>query len=395
MKFAFVLDGLSCGGVERVAVTYCNALVEQGHEVTVLNLVPCQTELKTSLSPSVNYADVGYGQNIAPERYCSLITRFSWGRFVYPVVYCVLMLLLLVRRPYCRNRFRGYDVAISFSGHYNDLAFVGFDCVEAKQKIAWLHGTINSYALISDGFINLYKHFNVLICLSREGEQEFKSSKRWINLPTVQLYNPIDLLTSKPSQRFSTQLSEAYGDYILTVARLAYPKDIPTLIKALEVLKCRYGIHKNLLVVGDGPDLDMVSDIAANSMVRDQVHFIGYVNDPSPYYDACAVFVLSSLSEGLPTVLLEAMARGKPVVSTDTIGAREVLNSGEFGALCGIGDADSMACEIAGIYGDPLRAKHNVTSAKRRVADFEKNKVIARFLEIIDAASMRSSSNYN
>lgn len=62
MKFAFVLDGLSCGGVERVAVTYCNALVERGHSVTVINLLPAETEFKCELLPEVKYEEVLYSK---------------------------------------------------------------------------------------------------------------------------------------------------------------------------------------------------------------------------------------------------------------------------------------------------------------------------------------------
>lgn len=391
MKFAFVLDGLSCGGVERVAVTYCNALVERGHSVTVINLLPAETEFKCELLPEVKYEEVLYSKKMAPERYCSLISRCAWGRFIYPVVYLILMIALLLRRPFLRRRFGDFDVAISFSGHYNDLTLVAFDCISAKKKVAWLHGSVNSYALISDGFVNLYRRFNKLICLSREGEQEFRSAKHWIDLPIVQLYNPIDLAIEDVGLDVSRGLEEKYGDYILTVARLAYPKDIRTLIKALEILKNKYEIEKQLVVVGDGPDSGQLVDFAKKSTVSDRVHFVGYTNDPSPYYESCNVFVLSSLSEGLPTVLLEAMSRGKPVVSTDTIGANEILQAGKYGILCGIGDAFSMARGIARICGDAHLSNQYVDAARTRVKDFEKNRIISGFLEIVTGDGLGES----
>ncbi len=383
MRFAFVFDGLGCGGIERVGVDYCNALIECGHEVTVINLVPSMDEFARQLSTNIKYIPMKFSRHIAPERYCSLISRAAWGRFVYPLVYLATSLVVVAKRLCLRNKLGSFDVAIAFSGHFNDLTFVSFGCASAEKKLAWIHGTINSYALISDGYVNLYKHFDKLVCLSDEGIEEFRDAKHWLDLPLVKIHNPIDLCRHGDDGEIKNKLRESYGDYILMVARLAPPKDPETLIDAVAILREKYGIEKKCVIVGDGPDMEKVSKSIAGSSVPDLVHLVGYENNPVPYYQACEVFVLSSLNEGLPTVLLEAMAWGKPVVSTNVPGAREILEGGKDGLLCRIKDPEDMAKCLAFLYSDSTAMTQYSELALSRVQSFSKHKIMDQFLRCI------------
>lgn len=383
MRFTFVFDGLGCGGIERVGIDYCNALIERGHEVVVINLTPEKNEFVTQLVSGVNYIELEFPRSLAPERYSTLISRAAWGRFVYPLAYSAALAIVVARRPFLRKRLGEFNVAVAFSGHYNDLTFVALSCVKATKKLAWLHGTINSYALIGEGYINLYKYFDTLFCLNDEGLEEFKDAKHWLNLPLKKLHNPIDLDRISFDKKKSNKLRNAYGDFVLMVARLDYPKDPESLIDCMAILRDNYGIELNCVIVGDGPNMEIVKEYAAASPAAKLIHLVGYDSNPAPYYDACTMFVLSSLNEGLPTVLLEAMSHGKPVLSTNTPGGREILEGGKDGVICGIHDAEGMADEIARLYRDKSIAQQYVRAGLERVRDFEKNRIIDRFIKII------------
>lgn len=382
MRFCFVFDGLGCGGIERVGIDYCNALVERGYGVTVVNLVPAMDEFASQLSGQVRYVTRKFPRSLAPERYCTLISRAAWGRFVYPLAYVACTAAVAAKRPFLRGGLGEFDVAVAFSGHYNDLTFVASGCVKAAKRLAWLHGTVNGYALVNEGYMNLYKHFDTLVCLSDEGIEEFRDAKHWLDLPLRKLYNPIDLDVADIDEAKVKELRDSYGDFILMVARLASPKDPKTLIDAVGILKEKYGIERNCVILGDGPDMERVEQYAAASPVASLVHLAGYESEPAPYYDACSTFVLSSLNEGLPTVLLEAMAHGKPVISTNVPGAREILENGKDGVLCGIGDAEGMAFELSRLLGNEAYAAQCVEAGLKRIRDFEKGTIIRSFIDM-------------
>lgn len=393
MRFCFVFDGLGCGGIERVGIDYCNALVERGHEVTVVNLVPAMDEFASQLAGQVRYVTRKFPRSLAPERYCTLISRAVWGRFVYPLAYVACTAAVASKRPFLRGGLGEFDVAVAFSGHYNDLTFLASGCVKTAKRLAWLHGTVNGYALVNEGYMNLYKHFDTLVCLSDEGIEEFRDAKHWLDLPLRKLYNPIDLDVADIDEAKVKELRDSYGDFILMVARLSSPKDPGTLIDAVGVLKKKYGVERNCVIVGDGPDMERVKRYAAASPVADLIHLVGYKSDPAPYYNACGVFVLSSLNEGLPTVLLEAMAHGKPVVSTNVPGAREILENGMDGVLCGIGDAEGMAFELSRLLGDETYAAQCVEAGLKRVRDFSEDKAIDGLLSFATNLMNESQGN--
>lgn len=384
MRFCFVFDGLGCGGIERVGVDYCNALIERGHEVTVVNLSPSQEEFASQLSGEVRYTVRNFPRSLAPERYSTLVSRAAWGRFAYPFAYVACSAILGAKRPFLRSGLGNFDVAIAFSGHYNDLTFVAFGCVRAVKRLAWLHGTVNGYALVGEGYMNLYKHFDTLICLSDEGIDEFRDAKHWLHLPLVKLYNPINLNTDDCDEDKVGTLRGAYGGFILMVARIAPPKDPIALINAVVILKEKYGVEKHCVIVGDGPDMEAVRRYASASSVSGLIHLVGYESDPAPYYEACELFVLSSMNEGLPTVLLEAMAHGKPVVTTNVPGAREILENGKDGLLCGIGDAEDMARQIVSILSDREIRRHYEERSLERVVDFSREKSIDGLMNIVE-----------
>ena len=132
---------------------------------------------------------------------------------------------------------------------------------------------------------------------------------------------------------------------ILGVGRLTQAKGFPKLIRAFAaVLRTT---PARLIILGDGPNRDSLENLVQDLALTDYVSLPGFVRNPYPYFRKSAVFVLSSLWEGLPTVLIEALACGTPVVSTDCPnGPREILEDGRWGILVPVDDEKSLAGAI-------------------------------------------------
>ena len=132
---------------------------------------------------------------------------------------------------------------------------------------------------------------------------------------------------------------------VLYVGRLSYEKDIPNLIHAFK--KVQDQIPSQLIIVGDGPDRLMLEQLVQQHHLGSNVSFVGHQANPYPYFAQSDLFVLSSTREGLPTVLIEALAFGMKVVSTDCpSGPREILNDGAYGQLVRPRDSDALAHSI-------------------------------------------------
>lgn len=132
---------------------------------------------------------------------------------------------------------------------------------------------------------------------------------------------------------------------ILGVGKLEAQKDFPTLIKAFAwVRKVR---EARLVILGWGPDRPQLQALIQELNLEQDVELLGYVDNPYAYMARASVFVLSSAWEGLPTVLIEAMAVGTPVVSTDCpSGPAEILDNGKYGWLTPVGDSTALAKAI-------------------------------------------------
>jgi glycosyltransferase involved in cell wall biosynthesis len=106
----------------------------------------------------------------------------------------------------------------------------------------------------------------------------------------------------------------------------------------------------------------------------------GFVKDLTTYYQRADLHVLSSTGEGLPTVLIEALAAGTPVVSTDCpSGPREILSDGKFGSLVPVGDATALAAAMA----DSLAVTHDKAALKLRAQDFSIDKAVDQYLALL------------
>lgn len=139
---------------------------------------------------------------------------------------------------------------------------------------------------------------------------------------------------------------------ILGVGRLEKQKDFHVLIHAFDhIQKLR---PARLMILGEGKERIELENLVQRLGLRDLVELPGFVVNPFPYMKGAAVFVLSSVHEGFPNVLVEAMACGTAVVSMDCpAGPDEILDSGSYGSLVQVGDVNGLAAAIEKMLDSP------------------------------------------
>lgn len=176
------------------------------------------------------------------------------------------------------------------------------------------------------------------------------------------IYNPVispTLLEKAQEPPNHSWFQPGEPPVILGVGKLEAQKDFPTLIRAFaQVRKVK---PARLVILGWGQERSQLEALAQALGVAQDVDFPGYVDNPYAYMARAKVFALSSAWEGLPTVLIEALAVGTPVVSTNCpSGAAEILNNGQYGLLTSVGNAETLAEAILNVFS---RTSHPVVDS--------------------------------
>jgi glycosyltransferase involved in cell wall biosynthesis len=167
---------------------------------------------------------------------------------------------------------------------------------------------------------------------------------------------------------------------ILGVGRLTRQKDFPTLIRAFaEVNRCR---ATRLIILGEGEERASLEALARELGVEEHIALPGFRDNVMSYLAASALFVLSSAWEGLPTVLIEALAAGTRVVSTDCpSGPREILQDGRLGALVPVGNVPAMSQAILAALERPGQS-----APREALTPFTREAAVDHYLRLIKDA---------
>lgn len=168
------------------------------------------------------------------------------------------------------------------------------------------------------------------------------------------IYNPVlpKELATKARESIAHPWLGGELPVVIGAGRLTRQKDFATLLRAIAlVLKSR---PVRLLLLGDGPERARLESLAAELGISESVDFHGFVPNPFPFIARSQLFVLSSAWEGFGNVLVEAMALGVAVVSTDCpSGPREILHDGALGALTPVADPAALAVAILATLAAP------------------------------------------
>jgi len=176
----------------------------------------------------------------------------------------------------------------------------------------------------------------------------------------------VDVEAFRPSRARQRSLNEPFT--LLSVGRLSAPKGYPILIEAVGLLRAR-GRNVRLTLVGEGPERVRLEKLIALRDVGDCVRLAGACNhDRLPdYYESSDAFVLSSFLEGVPVVLMEAMAMELPCVATWITGIPEIIEKDVEGLLVPPASASAIADAVERLIGDPEGARRLGTAARRKV----------------------------
>jgi glycosyltransferase involved in cell wall biosynthesis len=169
------------------------------------------------------------------------------------------------------------------------------------------------------------------------------------------------------------------GGAVVTVARLSREKDIGNLLRAVALVRADFPTLR-VEIAGDGPCMPELQQQAGELGLEAHVTFLGEIREVPALLARASLFVLPSISEGISLTLLEAMARGLPVVATRVGGNPEVVAEGETGVLVPARDADALAAAIAALVRDPEAGRRLGAAGRRQVeAHFDIRRMVAGY----------------
>jgi glycosyltransferase involved in cell wall biosynthesis len=203
------------------------------------------------------------------------------------------------------------------------------------------------------------------------------------------VYNGIDLAPFRhPVDREAVRRELGVGPgevLILQVARLDYLKDHPTAVRAAGLLARRHP-QARLVLVGEGPEQANIEALIAAEDLGAVVRLAGLRRDVPRLLGAADVFLLTSISEGIPLTVIEAMAAGLPVVATDVGGMREVVQEAETGLLAPAGDPAALAALLGRVLDDQDLARQLGRCGQARARSvFGDDRMLAAYRDLYTA----------
>lgn len=227
-----------------------------------------------------------------------------------------------------------------------------------------------------------YSRAGTVVCVSQGVGRDLISNFGVRESKVRTIYNPI--VNARLYDMGRHELSHAWFEprqppVLLAVGRLSVEKDYATLIRAFH--KVRQRRPSRLMILGEGGERQNLEKLVRDLGLIDDVQMPGFVRNPYSIMSRASCFVLSSHFEGFGNVIVEALAMGCPVVSTDCpTGPAEILEGGKWGALVPVGDHEIMASAILARLENP-RSGSSPQLAKY-LSRFGIDDVISRYMDI-------------
>jgi glycosyltransferase involved in cell wall biosynthesis len=224
-----------------------------------------------------------------------------------------------------------------------------------------------------------YPRADAFVAVSRGAAQDLA---RTLGLPSERIrviYNPA--VTPAVFEKSAAPVAVPWfleeTPVILGVGRLTVQKNFRSLLQAFALVRRRRPAR--LVIFGEGDERRALEREARQLRVEQDVSLPGYIDNPYPCMARAAVLVLSSLWEGLPNVLIEALALGTPVVSSNCqSGPHEILDGGKYGSLVPVGDVEALASAILG----SLDASPDRQRLQERAQLFSLERAVNAYLEV-------------
>lgn len=364
-RILFFIESLSGGGAEKVLVTLLKYIDFTKYDLTLLALVDMGV-----LKNDINFNKIHYGAIIHPSNNCIIKT---WNKIKYKIVYSYMS---------CRwiNKFlipqEGFDIYVALTEGFA-TKLIAFS---PGKKIAWVHIDLKKFPWThEEGIytdmqeeITTYCQYDKVVCVSHSVEEVMKDYFSLQN--TITIYNPIDSDSILEMSEVPSEITISSSFSIVSVGRLVPQKGYDELIPIIGTLhKTRHNVH--LYLVGDGPEIVNLKQIARQQKVEDFVHFMGYVKNPYPLMKQMDLFVCSSRAEGYSLVIAEAIILGLPIISMNCSGPNELLDEGKYGDLCNSYEELAKAIKNAVIDSSYLQELRQKSSARQPFFDIRQTLV--------------------
>jgi len=350
-KIAFFLPSFRGGGAERVCLNLAETFLRYGLDVDFV-LVEKTGPLLKDIPPETGVIDLSIRHTFA-----ALLPLATYLRQEKPFA--------LIAAPDHANLVAIWSKMLAASktkvliGNHIQLSISIKKSKKIQEKI---------YPFLLHLF---YRQADALIAVSQGAADDMA---RVAGIPRdciLTIYNPcpFDKITrmglESPAHPW---LATRKPPVILAAGRLSAQKDYPTLLRAFAILYSRRPAR--LIILGDGKELNHLLALADELGIRTHVDLPGFMGNPYSFMAHCQVFVLSSVWEGFGNVLVEALACGTQIVSTDCpSGPAEILENGKYGRLVPVGDPEALANAIESALDHPLPVESLTERAKTFSSD--------------------------
>ena len=368
MKILVLHGHLSMGGEERVLLSVLRNLVELNYDVDLLI--------------TWNHKENNLFENEIPKKvnYEFLFDSYNGKNKLIKEIYRIKAKTTYLKKIEKKIKNEKYDIVIDYSS--NLLKYDNFDI--KIPVFAWIHFSLTFGEKLTlekiKKYKKQYKKYSKIFAITRVMKEEF-INKVGIDEKKVELvYNPIDL---KLIQKKAENVEKKYEnylkqDYFLQVSRLTQQKQPEHLVDIYYKLK-QAGIKEKLYFIGDGEKKEIIKQKIKEYNLEDDIILLGQIENPYPFFKNAKLFVHTAKYEGLPTVLLESLALGTPVVSYDCpTGPRDILGkNSEYGELISLNDKDMFVEKVLELMNSKEKYEKYKKLSLIRANDFsmENNKV--------------------
>ncbi len=398
-RISILTPSLAGQGAERKALHIAAGLVERGHEVDLLlqRLVchyPDEVPGGARLFFLSSRTDERTRTNLerAPMIPLPLVPGPRPWRVRYPRVGLAARmcrnqswLLMSTRLPRWAAGVAAYlsrerpDAVLAMNVLSASAAAMALHLAQRPARVvATLHQVLKSKRALYRAR-HAYPHADAVVGVSQGVSTEFDKIPGMERVRVHTIYNPVVstyLMGRAREPVHHPWLDEPAAPVVLAAGKLNKGKDFSTLLAAFARLLSRRPAR--LIVLGEGRLRTALRSLAQRLRIDEHVDFPGFMENPYAFLANADLFVLSSRNEALPTVLIEAMACGCPVVSTDCdFGPREILEGGKHGELVPVGDPEALSAAMVRALDKPLprdvlRERASFFSAETAVEQYEK-----------------------
>ena len=350
MKILYVITGLGVGGAEKVVCDLADQMILKGHDVKIVYLTG--SVLVKPISPRIE---------LLPLHLNSASNVFSASRKYKKII-----------RDFSPDVIHSHMIHANIFARLNHLSFkyIRLICTAHNSNEG---GRVRMLAYKLTNFLS-----NLNTNVSQEASESLISKGAFNKNNLITVYNGIDLnkFNFFNKDKSSNELS------FLSVGRFNKQKDYPNLFQAISILKNTINKEVKFYIAGDGELRPQLEQLIVDLGISDCVVLLGKRSDIPNLLNKADYFVLSSRHEGLPTVVIEAMACGTFVIATDCGGSAEIM--GDTGLLVPPQDSEALAEALnEAVNKTPLEIQENNLKARKRVDElFSLEKSVENWLKI-------------